>query len=133
MGAEYSAVWAEQGECGRCWSAVSRILYRLVAALARLAVRSGRTKDLEIIVLRHQLAVLRRQIDRPALNDADRTLLGAIAGALPCSHRAGWMPHGSGAPTGARNCGSASREVTSRFRPDRAGPFRRPPERTLHD
>jgi hypothetical protein len=62
---------------------VSRILYRLIATLARLAFRSGRSKDLEIIVLRHQLAVVRRQIDRPALNDDDRTLLGAIAAALP--------------------------------------------------
>ncbi|MDH4148729.1 MAG: hypothetical protein OEY23_26545, partial [Acidimicrobiia bacterium] len=43
---------------------------------------SGRSKDLEIIVLRHQLAVLRRQTKRPALTDGDRTLLGAIAAAL---------------------------------------------------
>ena len=68
---------------------MSRILYRLIAVLARLTVRSGRSKDLEIIVLRHQLAVLRRQIDRPALNDDDRTLLGAIAAALPRPKRAG--------------------------------------------
>ncbi len=34
-----------------------------ITALARLAVRSGRAIDLEIIVLRHQLTVLRRQID----------------------------------------------------------------------
>jgi hypothetical protein len=39
---------------------VCRILYRLIAALARLAVRSGRAKDLEIIVLRHQLAIDRQ-------------------------------------------------------------------------
>ena len=91
MGAEYSVVGVEQGKRGRCWSAVSRILYRLIAALARFAVRSGRSKDLEIIVLRHQLAVLRRQIDRPALNNDDRTLLGAIAAALPRSQRAGWF------------------------------------------
>jgi hypothetical protein len=68
---------------------VFRLLYRLIAALARLAFRSGRSKDLEIIVLRHQLAVLRRQINRPALNDDDRTLLGAIAAALlieECRH-----------------------------------------------
>jgi putative transposase len=70
---------------------VSRILYSLIAALSRLAVRSGRSKDLEIIVLRHQLTVLRRQIDRPALNDNDRTLLGAIAAALPRPQRAGWL------------------------------------------
>lgn len=58
------------------------ILYRFVASLARLAVRSGRSKDLEIIVLRHQLGVLRRQVDRPAINDSDQNLLGAIAAAL---------------------------------------------------
>ncbi len=40
---------------------------------------SGRSKDLEIIVLRHQLAVLRRQHDRPTLTINDRSLLGAIA------------------------------------------------------
>ena len=58
-----------------------RILYRFLASLARLTVRSSRSKDLEIIVLRHQLAVLRRQIDRPELTDADRSLLAAIAAA----------------------------------------------------
>ena len=56
-----------------------RILYRLIASLARLIVRSGRSKDLEIIVLRHQLAVLRRQVDRPSITDDDRSLLSAIA------------------------------------------------------
>ncbi|MBC8195357.1 MAG: transposase [Acidimicrobiia bacterium] len=70
---------------------MSRILYRLIAGLARLAVRSGRSKELEIIVLRHQLAVLRRQLGRPAVNDNDRTLLGAIAAALPRPRRAGWI------------------------------------------
>ena len=68
-----------------------RILYRLLVSLARLAVRSGRSKDLEIIVLRHQLAVLRRQNHRPALADEDRTLLGAVAAALPRPQRAGWL------------------------------------------
>ena len=43
-----------------------RILYRLLVSLARLAVRSGRSKDLEIIVVRHQLTVLHRQSNRPA-------------------------------------------------------------------
>ena len=70
---------------------MSRILYRLLASLARLTVRSGRSKDLEIIVLRHQLAVLRRQIDRPELTDADRSLLGAIAAALARPSRTGWL------------------------------------------
>ena len=73
------------------WEPMCRILYRLLVSLARLAVRSGRSKDLEIIVLRHQLAVLRRQNNRPALADEDRALLGAIAAALPRRRRAGWL------------------------------------------
>ena len=39
-------------------------------------------------MLRHQLAVLRRQVDRPEFTDADRSLLGVIAAALPRSSRA---------------------------------------------
>ncbi|MCP3854768.1 MAG: hypothetical protein GY698_08550 [Actinomycetia bacterium] len=70
---------------------MSRILYRLIAGLARLAVRSGRSKDLVLIVLRHQLGILRRQIDRPAITDDNRTLLGAIAAALPRPQRTGWL------------------------------------------
>ena len=68
-----------------------RIPYRLLVSLARLAVRLGRSKDLEIIVLRRQLAVLRRQVNRPALADEDQALLGAVAAALPRPQRAGWL------------------------------------------
>ena len=68
-----------------------RILYQFLTMITRLAVRSGRSKDLEIIVLRHQLMVLRRQDNRPELNDDDRTLLGAIAAALPRQLRVGWI------------------------------------------
>ncbi len=68
-----------------------RLLYRLLASLARLAVRTGRSKDLEIIVLRHQLTVLRRQNSRTPLTEDDRSLLGAIAAALPRSQRGGWL------------------------------------------
>jgi transposase InsO family protein len=64
---------------------------RFIAHLAQLAVRSGRWKDLQIIVLRHENSVLRRQAGRPALNDDDRTLLGAIAAALPKTLRTGWI------------------------------------------
>ena len=69
-----------------------RILYRFLASLARLIVRSGRSKDLEIIVLRHQLAVMRRPVDRPELTDADRSLLGAIAAALARPSRVAGRP-----------------------------------------
>ena len=68
-----------------------RIVYRLLVALVALLARSGRAKELEIVVLRHQLAVLRRQIARPQLTDTDRSLMGAIAAALPRARRAGWL------------------------------------------
>ena len=73
------------------WGSMCRTLHQSVVSLACLAVRSGRSKDLEIIVLRHQLTVLRRQNNRPALVDEDRALLGAAAAALPRPQRAGWL------------------------------------------
>jgi putative transposase len=57
-------------------------LYRSIQALALLA-RGDATKDLEILVLRHQLSVLRRQIPRPRLEPTDRALLAAVSRALP--------------------------------------------------
>jgi putative transposase len=45
------------------------------------------TKDLEILVLRHQLTVLRRHTPCPRLEPADRALLAALSRALP---RARW-------------------------------------------
>lgn len=70
---------------------MNRILYRFLTTLARLAVRSGRSKDIEIIVLRHQLRVLHRQHERPTLNDDDRSLLAAMGQALPRRLRSGWL------------------------------------------
>jgi len=52
-----------------------------------LLVRGDAAKDLEILVLRHQLAVLRRQTPRPKLEPADRALLAAVSRVLP---RSGW-------------------------------------------
>ena len=69
------------------------IMYRFLVAMVRLAARSRRSRDLEIIVLRHQLAVLRRQVARPELTDADRTLLGAIAArSHDRAEPGGWSP-----------------------------------------
>ena len=70
---------------------MSRILYLFLSQLARLAMRSGRWKDLQIIVLRHENAVLRRRIGRSTLNDDDRTLFGAVAAAVPKALRQGWI------------------------------------------
>jgi putative transposase len=48
-----------------------------------LGFRSTRSKDLEIVVLRHQIAVLRRQVRRPAFRAADRVFLSAASRLLP--------------------------------------------------
>jgi hypothetical protein len=57
-------------------------LCRSIHLLVLLA-RGDTRKDLEILVLRHQLAVLRRQVARPRLQPADRALPAALSQALP--------------------------------------------------
>src|SRR5207248_4265053 len=51
--------------------------------LALLRFRSERVKEIEILLLRHQLRVLERQVARPALTPADRALLVAFSRVLP--------------------------------------------------
>jgi putative transposase len=57
-------------------------LCRFIQLLTPLARGDG-AKDLEILVLRHQLTVLRRKAPRPKLEPADRALLAAISRVLP--------------------------------------------------
>ena len=72
------------------WGLMCRILYRFLALLVRLAVRSGRSKDLEIIVLRHQLGMLHRRNNRPQLADEDRAPAGCCRGG-PAPIAASWL------------------------------------------
>jgi len=64
------------------WSFVY-LAVRNLFTLAVLLGRSGRSKDLEILVLRHELAVMRRRSGRPPLEPADRALLATVSRALP--------------------------------------------------
>src|SRR5450830_181236 len=65
------------------------LLYLVARALARLLVGGGQQgqdgggKDLEILVLRHQLRVLQRTAGRPKLHVIDRVLLAAASRVMP--------------------------------------------------
>jgi putative transposase len=45
--------------------------------------RGDRSKELEIVVLRHELGILRRQAARPQLAPRDRLVLSALSCVLP--------------------------------------------------
>jgi putative transposase len=67
---------------------LSKLAYLTLCRSIRLLVLlagGDAAKDLEILVLRHQLAVLRRQVARPRFKPADRALLAALSQALPRS------------------------------------------------
>ena len=56
-----------------------------------LRARSDITKDLEILVLRHQLAVLQRRTPRSRMTWTDRALIAALTRLLPRPRRRGLL------------------------------------------
>jgi hypothetical protein len=73
-----------------------RLIYLLFCQVVRwfaLLARSSAAKDAELLVLRHEVAVLRRQVARPRVDWADRAVLAGLARLLPrrvrkCVHAA---------------------------------------------
>jgi len=67
-----------------------RLIYQMFSKLLDwivLRTRSDTSKEIEILVLRHQLTVLRRQTRRPRLSWADRALITALTRLLPTPRR----------------------------------------------
>jgi len=59
------------------------LVVRRLFELMMLCCRSSGSKELEILVLRHELSILRRQPRRRQLREADRLFLAALSRALP--------------------------------------------------
>jgi hypothetical protein len=96
------------------------LLFRRVLAVAALRLRSREFKELEIVVLRHELAVLRRQISHPRLDESDRVFLAAAGRLLGRASRPSFFvrPHTAGLAPPARTqtvdvCRTAPRPTDS--------------------
>jgi transposase len=69
-----------------------RLIYQMFSKLLSwmvLRTRSDTAKDIEILVLRHQLAVLQRRTPRPRMSWTDRALITALTRLLPKPRRLG--------------------------------------------
>ena len=73
---------------------VLSLVYRAFVSVLKLLISGRRrvdVKDIELLVLRHQLEVLRRQGQRPTLRSSDRALLAVMGRLLPPGRRHGLL------------------------------------------
>src|SRR6187397_3090981 len=71
-----------------------RLIYQMFSKLLGwivLRTRSDTTKEIEILVLRHQLAVLQRRTPRTRISWPDRALIAALTRVVPTRRRLGFL------------------------------------------
>ena len=71
-----------------------KLIYQMLVKLLSwmvLHARSDTANDIEILVLRHQLAVLQRRTPRPRISWSDRAVIAALARLLPARRRRGFL------------------------------------------
>src|SRR6185312_692673 len=92
-----------------------KLIYQMFAKVLSwmvLRTRSDAAKEIEILLLRHQLAVLQRRRPRPRINWTHRAVIASLARLLPAPRRRGLLVtpatilrrvgHGRGCPWPAR-------------------------------
>jgi putative transposase len=67
------------------------LMFAKLLAWMALRIRSDTAKDIEILVLRHQLAVLQRRRPRPRISWTDRAIIAAFGRLLPVHRRLGLL------------------------------------------
>jgi hypothetical protein len=71
-----------------------KLIYQMFTKLLSwmvLHARSNTANEIEILVLRHQLAVLQRRTPRPQISWTDRAVIAALARLLPPRRRRGFL------------------------------------------
>ena len=98
-----------------------KLVYQMFTKLLSwmvLHARSDTANEIEILVLRHQLAVLQRRTPRPQISWTDRAVISALARLLPPRRRRGFLI------TPPRSCAGAATSSAAAGPPHTRGPGR---------